>query len=310
MQVLHVKAGTTVWISNFAKNWESNNDTIHDLGDLNYSGNKGLNMAKDMYGYMDAEVVGKTGEVYEPVIPVDSIRHGGTGEKATVTFTNTATNQSVHTEAYKLGSFTEDKDIFLYVTLPDGRYGDSYAMIGNNGKLGSRMDNEYDVAGNTRFNWQFRDGNGYQGYEIEFIAFYSVNEEPHEPVGQPLPGVFFSSIVGLGSVVVARLRKRDVDRKSLHLRLRALERIHTEKLVAVLAFHVETPAERPGALLPPGARPGRYDIRRAHRGQKLIAHISPPFPSLPVFCTAGRKICAFAATKRVFVFARFTFLPE
>ncbi len=209
MQVLHVKAGTTVWISNFAKNWESNNDTIHDLGDLNYSGNKGLNMAKDMYGYMDAEVVGKTGEVYEPVIPVDSIRHGGTGEKATVTFTNTATNQSVHTEAYKLGSFTEDKDIFLYVTLPDGRYGDSYAMIDNNGKLGSRMDNEYDVAGNTRFNWQFRGGNGYQGYEIEFIAFYSVNEEPHEPVGQPLPGVFFSSIVGLGSIVAARLRKRD-----------------------------------------------------------------------------------------------------
>ena len=85
--------------------------------------------------------------------------------------------------------------------------------------LGSRQiaeqftgyNNGLDEFGNPIWNFGLRSDADTNSLSRRFTMIYgpSLEPEPPQPVGQPLPSVFFSSIIGLGSVVVARLRKRD-----------------------------------------------------------------------------------------------------
>lgn len=129
-----------------------------------------------------------------------------------------------HTIAYYLGAFDQDGEIFLYMTTPTdkGNYLlDSFTAINPTGYattndiLGSRQiaeqftgyNNGLDEFGNPIWNFGLRSDADTNSLSRRFTMIYgpSLEPEPPQPVGQPLPGVLASCLVALSAIV---LRKR------------------------------------------------------------------------------------------------------
>ena len=216
MITLNVQAGTTVYLTNYVKDWYGND--VEDLGDSGYA--LGYDMNAHKYGYQFAEIVdGKA-------TPVGDIIWGD-GTTATITYTNpkpkeqigpySGEKETLSTTGYKLGTFKDAAEIFLVLT-PNG-YGTTvtsydpvaeYDSVGNPEGLQSIFKSRHvgpdDQAANARVNFAFGSLEAGQiGASHEFVIGSVATTTP---VGSPLPGVCLSGLIFLGTATAARLRKR------------------------------------------------------------------------------------------------------
>ena len=113
------------------------------------------------------------------------------------------------TKGYLLDYFDKSGEIYLVMTtIPaDGSETiDTYQFVQGGPEdttLQSRLHEQLDLAGNVRINLGV-DSTTYGQIAREFVAVYD------SPVGQPLPGVFTSLVLGLGTIAGARkLRKKN-----------------------------------------------------------------------------------------------------
>jgi hypothetical protein len=117
------------------------------------------------------------------------------------------------TEAYFLGHFKDEDDVYLWMTTiaDDGHElvtSEQFVKDENhNTTLVSRVDGTHDLADNVRLNFGIDSENGGL-VGREFVAFgVSVNEE-HGPSGQPLPGVLTSMLISAGVIGLASRKRR------------------------------------------------------------------------------------------------------
>lgn len=215
MITLNVKAGSTVYLTNYVSNFNLVGDSpIKDLGDSSYA--EGYNMTANHYGYVIADK-GENGNLIDNGNGSYSIKpgseiHWGTGEQIEVTYYNADHTASQTTAGYKLGTFNEDTEIFFVMT-PNGYNTavNSYDYVDwpNGGEnavssiLQSRHVNPLDQVGNARVNF------GIVGHENghEFVIGSVASVEP-PPSGQPLPGVLSSCLIALGATGIAARRRK------------------------------------------------------------------------------------------------------
>ncbi|MBP5673365.1 MAG: hypothetical protein J6X49_13330 [Victivallales bacterium] len=212
MITLKVKGGTTVYLSNYVKDWYGGD--IPDLGDPDYA--LGYDMSAKKYGYQFAEIVDGKATPVGDIIWAD-------GTTATITYTNPKYNQwnglseTLDITGYKLGTFKDDAEIFLVLT-PNG-YDTTltsydpvaeYDAVANPNGLKSIFKSRHvdpeDLAANARVNFAFGTLEaGQTGSSHEFVIGSVATTTP---VGSPLPGVCLSGLIFLGTATAARLRKR------------------------------------------------------------------------------------------------------
>ena len=221
---LNVQQGSTVYLTSYVSNFNlDGNSHIANLGDNVEVNPLGYDMsAGEHYGYVIADY-GENGNVLIDQYGNYSVKpgseiHWGTGETIEVTYYNANGTASQTTLGYKLGTFTEDTEIFL-VMSPNGYNGTvvtSYDLVHNpNGEPGvnpesifkSRHVNPNDLAANARVNFAFGDLHSATGASHEFVIGYVASVEP-SPSGQPLPGVLTSCLVGLAATGLAARRRK------------------------------------------------------------------------------------------------------
>ncbi len=211
---LKVKAGSTVYLTNYTSNF----DSLYDIGDENYSiynpaidkyERPGFDMSIGKYGYLTATAYDENG-----FVTAVSDFQQGKGTKQTLSFTG-PDGRTVPTPGYLLDTFDKDTEIFFVMTpLSNGNpvvTVNSYARVGVPNEeyegqeyLQSRQINTWDQNGATRVNFGMTDGVGH-----EFIVGYVASVDPSEPPsGQPLPGVLTSCLVGLAATGLAARRRK------------------------------------------------------------------------------------------------------
>ena len=197
MVTLKVKAGSTVYLSNYISTWYGE---IKDLGDSTLA--EGYNMSAYKYGYVYAEM-DSNGNLQ----PIGDV-HYANGQTKDVTYQNPDGPQTKTTTGYLLGTFDQDAEIFFVMT-PNGYDTEinSYYPVNDpdddppvTSILASRQINTRDLAGNVRVNFGTVDGVGH-----EFVIGY---EATPSTSGQPLPGVLLSALISMGTVTALRKRSR------------------------------------------------------------------------------------------------------
>ena len=220
---LNVQKGSTVYLTNYVRNFDHGEGSeIPNLGDSTYT--EGYNMTANHYGYVIADK-GENGNVLIDQYGNYSVKpgseiHWGTGETIEVTYYNADGTASQTTTGYKLGTFTEDTEIFFVMT-PNGYNGQvvtSYDLVHdptgepevrNESIFKSRHVSPNDLVANARVNFGF--GPLHESNENarahEFVIGYVASVEP-PPSGQPLPGVLTSCLIALGATGIAARRRK------------------------------------------------------------------------------------------------------
>ena len=178
---LRIVADGSLWMSNYVSNWYGGTP---DLGTV-------IDMTANHYGVIDNDgnLVGSNGlsEIHTFTDPMDSSR-------------------TASTEAYFVGDFKSGDTVRFWITTLDSEGGYVGKSIGavhdenNDTPLVSRLDYQYDMAGNLRFNFGF-DGVGGK----EFVFFGDEVYGAHT-TGQPLPGVLATLAVIGGFAALKRRR--------------------------------------------------------------------------------------------------------
>ena len=192
MITLNVKAGTSVYITNYVSSWYG----IPDLDAADYEA--GYDMSPGQYGYIPAVRTASGVAAAGDFIP-------SSGETVSVTYRNPDGPQSLATEGYLLGMFDKDAEIFLAMTprgyeeQVDSRnpVNDPYGDPAVFSVLVSRQANYLDLADNVRVNFGLDDSIGH-----EFVLGYV-----DATAGQPLPGMLFSGLLVLGMGAATRIRR-------------------------------------------------------------------------------------------------------
>lgn len=230
---LKVKAGSSVWLSNFCDDFNSPIPDLH---------NNVFDMSAGRYGYIfknDLDSLSLKKSEYSP----DKINWSN-GAKTTITYIsgndqNNANDPTLSESAtaYFLDNFKEEAEIYLVMTtrLADVGVGndakeqeavDTYQHVSTGDTLLlSRQHNNKDNAGNVRVTFGI-DSTSLTGLSAEgeitvqtgreFVAVYSgpfTDGQIHEYIaggstGGPLPGVFFAGLLSLGTVFGASKAKR------------------------------------------------------------------------------------------------------
>ena len=199
---LNVSAGSSVYISNYVKNFNLDGNTfIENLGD---SYTEGFDMTAGAYGYMIAQ------KTANGKVTTDGVFHPGIGDTKDITYYDPANSSNTQTtKGYLLDTFTDDTEI-LFIMSPNGynnKKVDSYYPVndpdfGYNTILDSRQINTKDIAGNVRVNFGTLDGVGH-----EFVLGYTA--APPSSSGQPLPGVLSTIVVACCSIACAKKMKKN-----------------------------------------------------------------------------------------------------
>ena len=162
------------------------------------------------YGYMDVQH--NPAGSNEPVSPAGGVHYSDGSTTQITYFADSNENLKQTTTGYYLGSFSEDKEIFLVMhTLPEDfdQEVDSYQYVYEDPSyvdttLKSRLDGTHDIAGNVRINF------GLSNYSArEFVAVYRpIGEDGGHSSGQPLPGVLIAGLISVGTIASAKYLKK------------------------------------------------------------------------------------------------------
>lgn len=199
---LKVPGGSDVWLTNITTTWYGTNPDLSTIFD----------MSSDGYGYykvvdgIKTELVEKSQYAEKGLTPVY-----GNGTTTKVTFyDDTLPTRTVTANAYLLGYFPEDTEIFLAMTPLDTEASelvDSYQFVNDPAHestfLQSRQftaSGQLDFVGNIRVNF----GTLSNPSGNEFTVIFG----EHVPTaGQPLPGALISSVLMLGTIVAGKKMK-------------------------------------------------------------------------------------------------------
>ena len=226
MITVKVKAGSTVYLTNYVDDWYGG--AITDLGASDYE--LGYDMTAGKYGY----VVAKTNPDGTVTPDLEDGFHPGDGTKTTITYTNPKPAEQIgpwsgevekqDVTGYKLGTFDKDTEIFLVMTpngfdpttLESSATINTYEPVhdpdsnpATNSILKSRHVNPEDQAANARVNLGiglYDDPGAAHEFVIGYVA--TNTPKPPAPFGQPLPGVLLSTLISMGAITAIRKRSR------------------------------------------------------------------------------------------------------